>query len=152
MCRCSTNSSIILLLKDFCLHGAFFFSKKMICFFFIACQCYNHSESCTYNATKGYGVCDNCTDNTYGDHCQLCQRSFYRNSAVLMTDSNACLACACHIPGVISSADSSTCDNATGQCSCKTLVTGRACDTCVDTHWNLSPSNEAGCEVNNETT
>ena len=56
------------------------------------------------------------------------------------------LACACHIPGVISSADSSTCDNATGQCFCKTLVTGRACDTCVDTHWNLSPSNEAGCE------
>ena len=23
---------------------------------------------------------------------------------------------------------------------------GRACDTCVDNHWNLSASNEAGCE------
>lgn len=111
-----------------------------------ACQCYNHADHCTYNETKGYGVCDNCTDNTYGDRCEFCKQSFYRNPAVSMDDANTCLSCACHVPGVNSSADSLTCDGVTGQCACKINVTGRACDTCKDTYWNLRANNEAGCE------
>ena len=55
-------------------------------------------------------------------------------------------ACACHVPGVNSSADSSLCDSNTGQCDCKSHVTGRACDTCHDTYWRLSESNKDGCE------
>ena len=55
-------------------------------------------------------------------------------------------ACACNVTGVNSSADSSRCDRNTGQCDCKSHVTGRACDTCRDTYWKLSASNEAGCE------
>lgn len=55
-------------------------------------------------------------------------------------------ACACHVPGVNRSADSSQCDGSTGQCACKSHVTGRACDMCRDNYWKLSTSNEAGCE------
>ena len=55
-------------------------------------------------------------------------------------------ACACHVPGVNRSADSSQCDGVTGQCACKSHVTGRACDTCQDTYWKLSVSSEVGCE------
>ena len=55
-------------------------------------------------------------------------------------------ACACHVPGVNSSADSSQCDGVSGQCACKSHVTGRACDTCRDDYWKLSISNEEGCE------
>ena len=55
-------------------------------------------------------------------------------------------ACACHVPGVNSSADSSQCDGVSGQCACKSHVTGRACDTCRDNYWKLSISNEEGCE------
>ncbi|KAL9988631.1 hypothetical protein ACROYT_G003097 [Oculina patagonica] len=111
-----------------------------------ACECNNHAESCSYNETVGYGVCDNCTDNTMGDRCDRCKVSFYRNADVPQSDPNTCLACACNVPGVNSSADSSLCDSNTGQCDCKTHVTGRACDTCRDTYWNLRASNEAGCE------
>ena len=59
--------------------------------FISACDCNNHAESCTYNETKGYGVCDDCKHNTIGDNCELCKVSFYRNSAVPKNDSNTCL-------------------------------------------------------------
>ena len=60
------------------------------------------------------------------------------------------LACACHVPGVNTSADSSRCDSNTGQCACKSHVTGRACDMCHDSYWKLTMSNEAGCEGKRE--
>ncbi|KAJ7348794.1 hypothetical protein OS493_039006, partial [Desmophyllum pertusum] len=56
-----------------------------------ACECNSHAESCTYNETKGYGVCDDCQDNTMGDKCDLFKVSFYGNSAVPQHDSNTCL-------------------------------------------------------------
>lgn len=59
--------------------------------FIAACECNNHADSCTYNETKGYGVCDDCKDNTVGDKCDLCKVSFYRNAAVPQNDSNTCL-------------------------------------------------------------
>ena len=55
-------------------------------------------------------------------------------------------ACACHVPGVNTSADSSRCDSVTGQCACKSRVMRRACDMCRDTYWKLTADNEAGCE------
>ena len=59
--------------------------------FIAACECNNHAESCTYNETVGYGVCDNCTHNTEGDNCDRCKVSFYRNPDVPHNDSNTCL-------------------------------------------------------------
>lgn len=60
-------------------------------FYVAACECNNHADSCTYNETKGYGVCDDCKHNTVGDNCELCKVSFYRNAAVPQNDSNTCL-------------------------------------------------------------
>ncbi|RMX49211.1 hypothetical protein pdam_00005840 [Pocillopora damicornis] len=111
-----------------------------------ACECNSHSDSCSYNETKGYGICNDCKHNTTGDMCQLCKETFYRNSAVSQNTTNTCLACACHVPGVNTSADSSQCDSVTGQCACKSRVMGRACDMCRDTYWKLTTDNEAGCE------
>ncbi|PFX13764.1 Laminin subunit gamma-1 [Stylophora pistillata] len=111
-----------------------------------ACECNRHADSCSYNETKRYGVCNDCKHNTTGDKCELCMETFYRNPAVSQNASNTCLACACHVPGVNSSADSSRCDSDTGQCACKSLVTGRACDMCRDTYWKLTADNDAGCE------
>lgn len=56
-----------------------------------ACECNNHADSCTYNETKGYGVCNDCKHNTIGDNCEFCKVSFYRNAAVPQNDSNTCL-------------------------------------------------------------
>jgi len=56
--------------------------------FFAACECNNHSESCIYNATKGYGVCK---DNALGDKGDSCKESFYRNAAVPQHDSHSYL-------------------------------------------------------------
>ena len=56
-----------------------------------ACECNSHADSCTYNETKGYGVCNDCKHNTIGDKCELCKVSFYRNVAVPRNDSNTCL-------------------------------------------------------------
>ena len=33
-----------------------------------------------------------------------------------------------------------------GLCTCKSFVSGRSCDTCVDGYYSLSASNEEGCE------
>ena len=52
-------------------------------------------------------------------------------------------ACSCSVDGSVR--DVYTCDNATGQCQCKQHVTGRACDVCSDTYWNLTNDNELGC-------
>lgn len=49
--------------------------------FVTACECNNHSDSCSYNETKEYGVCK----------CDLCKDSFYRNATVPQKDSNICL-------------------------------------------------------------
>lgn len=56
-----------------------------------ACECNNHADSCTYNETKGYGVCNDCKHNTIGDNCELCKVSFYRNATVPQNDINTCL-------------------------------------------------------------
>lgn len=58
---------------------------------FSACECNSHADSCSYNETKGYGVCNDCKHNTTGDMCQLCKETFYRNSAVSQNTTNTCL-------------------------------------------------------------
>ena len=33
-----------------------------------------------------------------------------------------------------------------GRCLCKTYVTGRRCDSCVEGYWNLQDDNPNGCD------
>lgn len=60
--------------------------------FFLACNCFNHSNQCEYDADvdaqhlsldksgkyEGGGVCKNCQHNTEGINCNKCRSKFYR--------------------------------------------------------------------------
>ncbi|EDO31103.1 predicted protein [Nematostella vectensis] len=61
------------------------------------CGCNNHSASCEYHSSKGYGVCLNCTDNTMGDKCEQCKPEFYRNPDTPLNHTNTCLGKTNHI-------------------------------------------------------
>ena len=60
-------------------------------FLLLACDCNNHSVSCSYNKTLGYGSCNECLHGTAGDKCELCKHAFYRNVNVSITDVRTCL-------------------------------------------------------------
>ena len=107
------------------------------------CTCNGHSESCEYQDATGMGVCTNCTHNTIGDSCEQCEPMFYNNPNVVPFNSpNACQPCECDPSGVINSL---TCENGTGNCGCKSLVTGQRCDTCLNGFFNLTTDNPDGC-------
>lgn len=61
------------------------------CLYVVACDCHQHSTSCVYNKTRGYGVCQNCVHNTEGDQCGDCTQLHYRNTSVDLSDQNACV-------------------------------------------------------------
>ena len=58
---------------------------------FLACQCHHHSETCHYNETLGHGVCDSCKDGTTGMFCDECDKFFYPNSSLPITNEKACI-------------------------------------------------------------
>ncbi|KAK3701048.1 hypothetical protein QZH41_008153, partial [Actinostola sp. cb2023] len=117
-----------------------------------ACGCNNHASSCHYNTTKGFGVCDNCVDNTAGDKCEQCKVEYYRNSFVWKNHSKTCLRkfellhvnanfLECRTFGIVLTAIPPL----KGQCPCKVNVDGRTCDKCKDGYYNLTESNADGC-------
>ena len=115
------------------------------------CQCNGHAVSCVFNATLQTGSCVDCADNTLGTQCESCQGFFYRPSGVPQDSPNACQPCSCIAAGVADGGDCRRGDNAdgsgSGQCSCKTLVTGRSCNQCLEGYFNLSASIPDGCEL-----
>ena len=109
------------------------------------CTCNEHSDTCEYQDETGVGLCTNCVHNTMGDNCEQCLPFFYTPSSVSYTAPNACQACNCDLAGVTNT--SVMCLNdGTGQCPCKSLVTGRQCDTCMEGFFNLTANNLNGCE------
>ncbi|KAJ8038680.1 Laminin subunit alpha [Holothuria leucospilota] len=107
------------------------------------CGCNGRADSCTYDEVKGYGVCDNCTENTTGDKCDHCIENFYMNPGNI-SDSTACIACHCSEAG---SVPGSICNGTDGQCTCKANVQGRDCDECRDSFYNLLGTNSQGCQM-----
>ncbi|KAK2514136.1 hypothetical protein Q9233_015110 [Columba guinea] len=62
------------------------------------CNCNGHSGRChfdmaVYQTSGGVsgGVCEDCQDNTTGQHCDQCQRFFYRDPLKVISDPHACL-------------------------------------------------------------
>ncbi|CAH1785885.1 unnamed protein product [Owenia fusiformis] len=98
------------------------------------CECNNHSASCVYNATKGYGVCENCTHSTGGDFCELCMTGFYHNLSLPDSHPDTCINCDCQPLGVL---DNNIDCTQEGVCTCKPLVEGRICDTCINEYYGL---------------
>lgn len=50
--------------------------------------------------------------------------------------------CGCAVAGITDNGDCSE----TGQCNCKSNVTGLQCSECVQGYWNISADNEHGCQ------
>lgn len=115
------------------------------------CQCNGHAVSCVFNATGQTGICVDCADNTLGAQCESCQDFFYRPSGISQGSPNACQPCSCLAAGVTDSGDCQRGDNTdgsgSGQCSCKSFVTGRSCNQCMEGYFNLSASIPEGCEL-----
>ncbi|XP_053741447.1 laminin subunit beta-4 isoform X1 [Synchiropus splendidus] len=106
------------------------------------CACNNNinmddSEACDVVT----GECLRCLHNTAGSHCHTCKPGYYGNALL-----QACRECSCERRGtqVVQCPLGSPCfcDSVTGQCACRTGVSGVHCDTCEDGYWNL----DAGCQ------
>ncbi|KAJ1131226.1 hypothetical protein NDU88_009565 [Pleurodeles waltl] len=99
----------------------------------VACECNLHSHRCRFNmelyklsGRKSGGVCSNCQHNTAGRHCHYCKQGFKRDLSKPITSRKACKPCQCHPIGALTG----MCNQTTGQCQCKSGVTGLTCNRC----------------------
>ncbi|XP_066230019.1 netrin-5 isoform X2 [Saccopteryx leptura] len=99
----------------------------------LACFCNQHARRCRFNSElfrlsggKSGGVCERCRHHTAGRYCHYCQPRFWRDPSQPITSHKACRACQCNPFG----ATGDTCNQTSGQCSCKLGVTGLTCNRC----------------------
>ncbi|KAM5209700.1 netrin-5 isoform 4-T11 [Hipposideros larvatus] len=99
----------------------------------LPCSCNQHARRCRFNSElfrlsggRSGGICEQCRHHTAGRHCHYCQPGFWRDPSQPITSRKACRACQCHPIG----ATGGTCNQTSGQCSCKLGVTGLTCNRC----------------------
>uniref|UniRef100_A0A8D0A4Z7 Netrin-G1 n=1 Tax=Sander lucioperca TaxID=283035 RepID=A0A8D0A4Z7_SANLU len=92
----------------------------------IYCECFGHSNRCSYIELLNTVICVSCKHNTRGQHCQLCKLGYYRNTSAELDDENVCIECNCNPFGSVSD----RC-NGTGFCICKEGTTGPKCQQCL---------------------
>uniref|UniRef100_A0A8C8B6W0 Laminin subunit beta 4 n=1 Tax=Otus sunia TaxID=257818 RepID=A0A8C8B6W0_9STRI len=122
------------------------------------CNCNGHSGRChfdmvVYQASGGVsgGVCEDCQDNTTGQHCDQCKRFFYQDPLKVISDPQACIPCDCDPEGTL---HNGVCESRTdpalgtvaGRCPCKENVEGVHCDKCRANYYGLSGSHPLGCQ------
>uniref|UniRef100_A0A4W6C6C8 Netrin G1 n=1 Tax=Lates calcarifer TaxID=8187 RepID=A0A4W6C6C8_LATCA len=90
------------------------------------CECFGHSNRCSYIELLNTVICVSCKHNTRGQHCQLCKLGYYRNASAELDDENVCIECNCNPFGSVSD----RC-NGTGFCICKEGTTGPKCQECL---------------------
>ncbi|KAM4695789.1 netrin-G2 isoform 10-T10 [Rhinophrynus dorsalis] len=102
------------------------------------CECYGHSNRCSYIDFLNVVTCVSCKHNTRGQHCQHCRLGYYRNVSAELDDENVCIECNCNQLGSLHD----RC-NETGYCECRSGSTGPKCDDCMPGyHWRQ------GCQPN----
>ncbi|KAM8934291.1 netrin-G2 [Pelodytes ibericus] len=102
------------------------------------CECYGHSNRCSYIDFLNVVTCVSCKHNTRGQHCQHCRLGYYRNVSAELDDENVCIECNCNQMGSLHD----RC-NETGYCECRSGSTGPKCDDCLPSyHW------KQGCKPN----
>ncbi|NXU36754.1 LAMB4 protein, partial [Drymodes brunneopygia] len=121
-------------------------------------NCNSHSSRChfdmaVYQASGGVsgGVCEDCQDNTTGQHCDQCKHFFYQDPLKVISDPQACLPCSCDPAGTL---HEGMCESRTdpalgtvaGRCPCKENVEGARCDKCRANYFGLSSSDAQGCQ------
>ncbi|KAG9274181.1 netrin-4 [Astyanax mexicanus] len=106
------------------------------------CKCNEHAESCHFDVSvwlrsgqRSGGVC-HCIHNTEGQHCQQCQKGFYRHPHRPLTAADSCTPCTCHPLGSVN------CDSSNGDCTCKPGVASPHCDQCMPGYWGFG---DYGC-------
>ncbi|XP_063681285.1 laminin subunit gamma-1-like [Bolinopsis microptera] len=137
------------------------------------CLCYGKASSCHYERSietqyrsyisetqrGGGGVCDGCTGDSAGINCETCKPRFYRPANLTAWAPFPCIACDCHMRGVVrmegwpdgDCVKDSSFSNiqgkpmTAGQCFCREGWTGRRCDVCSD-GWYLSGGECSPCE------
>ncbi|KAI4807003.1 hypothetical protein KUCAC02_017783, partial [Chaenocephalus aceratus] len=90
------------------------------------CECFGHSNRCSYIELLNTVICVSCKHNTRGQHCQLCKLGYYRNTSAELDDENVCIECNCNPFGSVND----RC-NGTGFCICKEGTTGPKCQQCL---------------------
>ncbi|XP_025931830.1 laminin subunit beta-4 [Apteryx rowi] len=122
------------------------------------CKCNDHSDRChfdmaVYQANGGDsgGVCEDCQDNTMGQHCDQCKLFFYQDPLKVISDPHVCLPCDCDPEGTL---HNGLCESRTdpvlgtiaGRCPCKDNVEGVRCDKCRPNYYGLSGNDPLGCQ------
>ncbi|XP_054908526.1 filaggrin isoform X3 [Poeciliopsis prolifica] len=90
------------------------------------CECYGHSNRCSYIDYLNIVTCVSCKHNTRGQNCQHCRLGYFRNASAELDDENVCIECNCNQLGSIHD----RC-NGTGFCQCKDGAAGPKCDDCL---------------------
>lgn len=90
------------------------------------CECYGHSNRCSYIDYLNIVTCVSCKHNTRGQNCQHCRLGYYRNASAELDDESVCVECNCNQMGSVHD----RC-NGTGFCQCKDGAYGAKCDECV---------------------
>ncbi|XP_063051927.1 netrin-G2 [Engraulis encrasicolus] len=89
------------------------------------CECYGHSNRCSYIEFINIVTCVSCKHNTRGQNCQHCRLGYYRNASAELDDENVCIECNCNQLGSLHA----RC-NETGFCQCRDGTTGPKCEDC----------------------
>ncbi|XP_075954877.1 netrin-G2 [Anarhichas minor] len=90
------------------------------------CECYGHSNRCSYIDYLNIVTCVSCKHNTRGQNCQHCRLGYFRNASAELDDESVCIECNCNQMGSVHD----RC-NSTGFCQCKDGATGAKCDDCL---------------------
>ncbi|XP_018518014.1 LOW QUALITY PROTEIN: netrin-G2 [Lates calcarifer] len=90
------------------------------------CECYGHSNRCSYIDYLNIVTCVSCKHNTRGQNCQHCRLGYFRNASAELDDESVCIECNCNQMGSVHD----RCNN-TGFCQCKDGAIGAKCDDCV---------------------
>ncbi|XP_018088133.1 netrin-G2 isoform X10 [Xenopus laevis] len=102
------------------------------------CECYGHSNRCSYIDFLNVVTCVSCKHSTRGQHCQHCRLGYYRNISAELDDENVCIECNCNQLGSLHD----RC-NETGYCECRKGSISPKCDDCLPGyHWRQ------GCQPN----
>ncbi|XP_013397032.1 laminin subunit alpha-2 isoform X2 [Lingula anatina] len=97
------------------------------------CACSgNINPNAVGNCDRTTGQCLKCLFNTEGWNCAQCKPDYYG-----MVYGKGCKECDCNQYG----STGTSCDQRSGQCSCRPYYEGRACDSCVAGYGNII----AGC-------
>ncbi|XP_010226574.1 PREDICTED: laminin subunit beta-4 [Tinamus guttatus] len=122
------------------------------------CNCNGHSDRChfdmaVYKASGGDsgGVCEDCQDNTMGQHCDQCKPFFYQDPLKVISDPHVCLPCDCDPagtlhPGLCERHTDPLMGTVAGRCPCKENVEGTRCDKCRPNYHGLNGNDPLGCQ------